>query len=83
MTDSRIPEWARRLASAVPGYEFKSYLLSGDRRSVAAERVKGTTGPVIVITSDEKEMRTALGVNAVPGQVRRKPKTLRSGQDER
>jgi hypothetical protein len=33
---------------------------------VAAERVSGTTGPVIVITSDENEMRAALGVATQP-----------------
>jgi hypothetical protein len=33
---------------------------------VAAERVSGTTGPIIVITSDENEMRAALGVTSQP-----------------
>lgn len=61
MTVPAMPEWAKRLASAVPGYTFTSYRVYGGR-SVAAARVKGSTGPVIVITNDEKEMCIALGV---------------------
>jgi hypothetical protein len=60
-----MPGWAKRLASVVPGYRFSTVRL-WDRHSVAAERVSGTTGPVIVITSDENEMRAALGVTSLP-----------------
>jgi hypothetical protein len=62
VTGYGMPGWARRLASAVPGYTFTSCLVSGGRHAVAAERTGGTTGPVIVITDDEDEMRAALGV---------------------
>jgi hypothetical protein len=66
MTDRAMPGWAARLASAVPGYTFTSYLVSDGRRSVAAERLRGTTGPFIVITDDEREMCDALGVPGDP-----------------
>lgn len=62
-----MPGWATRLASAVPGYRFSTVRL-WDKQSVAAERVSGTTGPVIVITSDENEMRAALGVTSEGSQ---------------
>jgi len=65
VTDQEMPGWATRLASVVPGYRFSTVRL-WDRRPVAAERVSGTTGPVIVITSDENEMRAALGVATQP-----------------
>jgi hypothetical protein len=60
-----MPGWATRLASVVPGYRFSTVRL-WDRHPVVAERVSGTTGPVIVITSDENEMRAALGVTSQP-----------------
>jgi hypothetical protein len=67
VTDQDMPRWATRLASVVPGYRFSTVRV-WDRRPVAAERVSGTTGPIIVITSDENEMRAALGMTSQPAE---------------
>lgn len=67
MIDQEMPGWATRLASVVPGYRFSTFRL-WDRCSVVAERVGGSTGPVIVITSDEAEMRSSLGVTSQPAE---------------
>src|SRR5258708_10425808 len=59
--DQEMPGWATRLASVVPGYRF-STVRFWDRCSVAAERVGGTTGPVVVITSDETQIPAPPGL---------------------
>ena len=61
-----LPEWAQRLADECPGYRFSR---QRTRRglSVVAERKAGI-GPVLVITADEDEMRSALGLSR-PGRL--------------
>jgi hypothetical protein len=56
-----LPEWARALAAQCPGYTFSRCELFR-RNSVAAVRAAPGTGPDVVITSDEAEMRAALGL---------------------
>jgi hypothetical protein len=57
-----LPEWAERLADECPGYRFSRQRTWGGL-SVVAERNAGT-GPILVITADEDEMRSALGLRA-------------------
>ena len=56
-----LPEWARALAAQCPEYTFSRCELFR-RNSVAAVRAAPGTGPDVVITSDEAEMRAALGL---------------------
>lgn len=55
-----LPEWAKALAAECPGYTFsRCEVFRG--QAVAAVRTSGQ-GPRVVITSDETEMRAALGL---------------------
>jgi hypothetical protein len=55
-----LPEWAKVLAAECPGYVFsRCEVFRG--KAVAAVRTTGP-GPHVVITSDEAEMRAALGL---------------------
>jgi len=56
-----LPEWVRALAAQCPEYTFSRCELFR-RNSVAAVRAARGTGPDVVITSDEAEMRAALGL---------------------
>lgn len=56
-----LPEWARELAAQCPDYTFSQCELFL-RKSVAAVRAAPGTGPDVVITSDEAEMRAALSL---------------------
>jgi hypothetical protein len=55
--------WVGQLARDCTGYEFSIYRTFRGR-AVIARQVKDGTGPVVVITPDEPEMRRALGVAA-------------------
>jgi hypothetical protein len=55
-----LPEWAADLSRACTGYVFTTQLVS-EGRSVMARRVSGT-GPLLVMTRSEDEMRAALGL---------------------
>jgi hypothetical protein len=56
-----LPGWASELAEQCPGYRFAPCtVFSG--RAVAAVRVTPGPGPHVVITSEECEMRQALGL---------------------
>jgi len=55
-----LPEWAEVLVAECPGYVFsRCEVFRGP--AVAAVRTTGQ-GPHVVITSDEAEMRAALGL---------------------
>ena len=57
---ARLPAWARAMARQYPAYAFaRCDVFRG--RAVAAVRMQPGTGPRVVITSREKEMRAALG----------------------
>lgn len=58
---AKLPEWATELADACTGYQFATYL-TFHGRAVVAERVAAGSGPLVVITSEEREMRAALQV---------------------
>jgi hypothetical protein len=55
-----LPEWAEDLSRTCTGYVFTTQLVS-EGRSVMARRVSGT-GPLLVMTRSEDEMRAALGL---------------------
>jgi hypothetical protein len=55
-----LPEWAADLSRTCTGYVFTTQLVS-EGRSVMARRVSGT-GPLLVMTRSEDEMRAALGL---------------------
>jgi hypothetical protein len=56
----KLPGWARDMAGQYPAYRFATCdVFRG--RAVAAVRMQPGTGPHVVITSHESEMRAALG----------------------
>lgn len=56
-----LPDWVKPLAKLRPSYAFASCdVFRG--RAVAAVRMAPGTGPHVVITGNECEMRAALGV---------------------
>jgi hypothetical protein len=55
-----LPEWAEHLSRTCTGYVFTTQLVS-EGRSVMARRTSGT-GPLLVMTRSEDEMRAALGL---------------------
>jgi len=59
-----LPEWAMRLADECPNYQFGRQR-TANGSSVVAERIGGT-GPLVVITAHEDEMRQALTVARAP-----------------
>ncbi len=57
---ARLPAWAQAMAHQYPAYAFaRCDVYRG--QAVAAVRMQPGTGPRVVITSREKEMRAALG----------------------
>jgi hypothetical protein len=55
-----LPSWAEKLADEYPRYSFaRCDVFHGT--AVAAVRAEPGSGPHVVITSDEAEMRAALG----------------------
>jgi len=57
---ARLPAWARAMARQYPAYAFaRCDVFRG--QAAAAVRMQPGTGPRVVITSREKEMRAALG----------------------
>lgn len=64
-TPNGLPDWAAELARQCPGYRFAQCdVFRG--RSVAAVRITPGTGVHVVISSDEAEMRQALGMPDTP-----------------
>jgi hypothetical protein len=57
----RLPTWARKLAFFCTDYEFWTQQTFNGRSVVAVQVVPGA-GPAVVVTPDECEMRTALGL---------------------
>jgi hypothetical protein len=55
-----LPEWAQDLSRTCTQYNFTTQLVS-EGRSVMARRISGT-GPLLVMTRSEDEMRAALGL---------------------
>lgn len=62
-----LPDWARELAGECPVYAFAPCDVFRCR-AVAAVRMSPGTGPYVVISSDEREMRTALGLAGQAGE---------------
>jgi hypothetical protein len=60
-TRGLLPDWALKLSQRCTRYTFTTTCTHGGRFAVVAERVTGT-GPSVVITSSEDEMRAALGL---------------------
>jgi hypothetical protein len=54
-----LPGWVSELARDCPGYKFRTQL-TYHGRSIVAEQVHDGTGPVVVVTPYEQEMRAAL-----------------------
>jgi hypothetical protein len=72
-TVNGLPDWAQVLAQECPGYQFAPCAVFRGR-SVAAVRMTPGSGVDVVITSEEAEMRQALGLvesrrNAHPGDT--------------
>jgi hypothetical protein len=59
--NGRLPEWAEELSRACPRYVFSSTTVWNGRAVVAVLTGAGS-GPLLVITRDEDEMRAALGL---------------------
>src|SRR5919204_2143841 len=56
-----LPGWAAELAEACGGYTFMTARVH-DGDAVEARRAGDGTGPLVVITGSEEEMRAALGL---------------------
>jgi hypothetical protein len=59
-TGSPLPPWAQELIRSCDRYTFTTTQVR-EGRSVEARRISGT-GPMLVITHSEDEMRAALGL---------------------
>jgi hypothetical protein len=68
-----LPDWARRLTSACPGYCFATQRVYRGR-SVVARRVAGGPGPFMVIGGSEEDFRTALHLDAAATTVAEVPR---------
>jgi hypothetical protein len=60
-TGGLLPLWAQELTRSCDRYTFTSTQVHGGR-AVVATRSGDVTGPLLVITSNEQEMREALGL---------------------
>jgi hypothetical protein len=59
LVSAALPEWARELSESCSLYAFTTMRVH-EGRAVVATRTRDGTGPLLVITADETEMRAAL-----------------------
>lgn len=78
-TPTLLPQWAEDLSRTCQRYIFSTQLVYCGR-SVVARRISGT-GPELVITRSEDEMRTAIGLKHAPREHERRPGTVRKVND--
>jgi hypothetical protein len=57
-----LPAWAEELAGSCLQYTFTTMRIHDGRRAVVAAKSGDGSGPLLVVTTDEGEMRAALGL---------------------
>ena len=63
--NAALPEWAQALSESCSLYAFTTMRVH-EGRAVVATRTGNGTGPLLVITADEAEMRAALSLQPNP-----------------